>query len=90
MHAATLRLVKVFHQFNTVESPGGRNLLGGSFPLGGFPMLDTATTALLRAVLEEAREVVADLPADVLARTAAFLLLKDSRSSFEIEGEHPP
>lgn len=37
-----------------------------------------------------AREVVADLPADVLARTAAFLLLKDSRSSFEIEGEHPP
>lgn len=37
-----------------------------------------------------AREVVADLPADVLARTAVFLLLKDSRSSFEIEGEHPP
>lgn len=37
-----------------------------------------------------AREVIADLPADVLARTAAFLLLKDSRSSFEIEGEHPP
>lgn len=25
-----------------------------------------------------------------LARTAALLLLKDSRSSFEIEGEHPP
>jgi hypothetical protein len=37
-----------------------------------------------------ARAVVADVPADVLARTAAFLLLKDSRSSFEIEGEHPP
>lgn len=37
-----------------------------------------------------AREVIADLPADVLARTAAFLLLKESRSSFEIEGEHPP
>jgi hypothetical protein len=30
------------------------------------------------------------VPADVLARTAAFLLLKDSKSSFEIEGEHPP
>jgi hypothetical protein len=39
---------------------------------------------------ERARGAVADLPADVLARTAAFLLLKDSRSSFEIEGEHPP
>lgn len=25
-----------------------------------------------------------------LTRTAALLLLKDSRSSFEIEGEHPP
>lgn len=56
MHAATLRLVKVFHWFNTVECPGGRNLLGGSF--GGFPMLDTATTALLRAVLEEVCEGV--------------------------------
>jgi hypothetical protein len=39
---------------------------------------------------ERARNVVADMPAGVLARTAAFLLLKDSRSSFEIEGEHPP
>jgi hypothetical protein len=37
-----------------------------------------------------ARAVIAEVPADVLARTAAFLLLKDSRSSFEIEGEHPP
>lgn len=35
-------------------------------------------------------EVVAHLPADVLARTAAFLRLKHSRSSFEIEGEQPP
>ena len=30
------------------------------------------------------------MPADLLARTAAFLLLKDSRSSFQIEGEDPP
>jgi hypothetical protein len=52
-------------------------------------------TAALREFIkrnlpERAREVIADVPADVLARTAAFLLLKDSRSSFEIEGEHPP
>lgn len=38
----------------------------------------------------ETRRLVADVPADVLARTAAFLLLKDSRSSFQIEGEDPP
>ncbi|WOH53893.1 Fic family protein [Bradyrhizobium sp. sBnM-33] len=52
------------------------------------------TTALCeftsRNLSERARAVIADVPADVLARTAAFLLLKDSRSSFEIEGEHPP
>jgi hypothetical protein len=39
---------------------------------------------------ERARATVAKLPADVHARTAAFLLLKDSRSSFEIEGDDPP
>ena len=37
-----------------------------------------------------ARAVVADVPRDVLARTAAFLMLKDSRSSYAIEGERPP
>ncbi len=37
-----------------------------------------------------ARDAAAAIPKDVLARTAAFLLLKDSKSSFSIEGEHPP
>lgn len=37
-----------------------------------------------------AREIAAAVPRDVLARTAAFLLLKDSRSSYAIEGERPP
>src|ERR1700722_4882636 len=39
---------------------------------------------------ERAREVVSRAPRDLLARTAAFLLLKDSRSSYVIEGERPP
>lgn len=43
-----------------------------------------------RNLSDQARHLVADLPADLLARTAAFLLLKDSRSSFQIEGEDPP
>lgn len=43
-----------------------------------------------RDLAAAARRVVADVPADLLARTAAFLLLKDSRSSFQIEGEDPP
>ncbi len=38
---------------------------------------------------ERAREETRAIHPDVLARAAAFLLLKDSRASFEIEGEHP-
>jgi hypothetical protein len=57
------------------------------------PMI--AWTDALRAMTgrnlqARARAVVADVPADLLARTAAFLLLKDSKSSFAIEDEHPP
>jgi len=37
-----------------------------------------------------AQEAVTAVPRDLLARTAAFLLLKDSKSSFAIEGESPP
>lgn len=43
-----------------------------------------------RDLAAEARRLIAEVPADLLARTAAFLLLKDSRSSFQIEGEDPP
>ncbi|AYG62337.1 Fic family protein [Rhizobium jaguaris] len=43
-----------------------------------------------RGLGDEARQLIAEVPADLLARTAAFLLLKDSRSSFQIEGEDPP
>jgi len=39
---------------------------------------------------ERARVVVSEVPKDLLARTAAFLLLKDSKSSYVIEGEKPP
>ncbi|HTX38400.1 MAG TPA: Fic family protein [Bryobacteraceae bacterium] len=41
-------------------------------------------------LIQRAQEVVANVPNDILARTAAFLLLKDSRSSYAIEGERPP
>lgn len=39
---------------------------------------------------KQARERVGRTHPDVMARAAAFLLLSDSRSSFEIEGESPP
>ena len=43
-----------------------------------------------RDLAEQARRLVAKVPKDLLARTSAFLLLKDSKSSFKIEGEDPP
>jgi Fic/DOC family protein len=39
---------------------------------------------------ERARAAVSNVSADLIARAAAFLLLKDSRSSYVIEGERPP
>jgi hypothetical protein len=47
-------------------------------------------TEKLRAYVErdfaaKARAIVADISGDILARTAAFLMLKDSKSSFAIE-----
>lgn len=39
---------------------------------------------------QQARAVVGKISAGILARTAAFLLLKDSKSSYAIEGEAPP
>jgi hypothetical protein len=41
-------------------------------------------------LVHRAQEAVANVPKDILARTAAFLLLKDSRASYAIEGERPP
>jgi hypothetical protein len=38
---------------------------------------------------QHAQRAVAAVPKDLLVRTAAFLLLKDSRSTFAIEGERP-
>jgi hypothetical protein len=39
---------------------------------------------------KEAREVAGRTHPDVIARAAGFLLLDDSRASFQIEGEKPP
>lgn len=38
---------------------------------------------------ERARQVIGRAPSDIVRRAAAFLLLADSRASFEIEGETP-
>jgi hypothetical protein len=45
---------------------------------------------IAEGLAQRAKDIVANVPRDVLARTAAFLLLKDSKSSYAIEGESPP
>jgi len=44
---------------------------------------------LAQDLKERARVVVSEVPKDLLARTTAFLLQKDSKSSYVIEGERP-
>jgi hypothetical protein len=51
---------------------------------------ETLEQFISRNLPDRARETVAAVPRDLLARTAAFLLLKDSRASYAIEGERPP
>lgn len=43
-----------------------------------------------RALDEKARETVGRTGSHLVARAASFMLLADSRASFEIEGERPP
>ena len=42
------------------------------------------------ALREKANTVIDGVPHEIIGRAAAFLLLKDSRSSYAIEGESPP
>ncbi len=66
------------------------NLLG----TGRFSPIIRRTPALEEVMAldlsAKAREVVGRTGAHLVARAASFLLLADSRASFEIEGERPP
>ena len=89
-------------QFGCLKAPGGRiepyerrcrvidNLPGTP----DFCPLVFATSKLEALIDEDwpgkAREAIGKVSKDLIARTAAFLLLKDSKSSYVIEGEQPP
>jgi len=66
------------------------NLLG----TGGFCPVIRRTEALTEFINldlgTKARDTVGHTGAHLIARAASFLLLADSRASFEIEGERPP
>lgn len=51
-------------------------------------------TSLLKSLIEldlaqQIKVIIGKIHPDVMARTAAFLLLKDSKASYAIEGEKP-
>ena len=74
--------------------PVPRQRLRNNLPgVAGFCPLVHKTAALeqylARDLAGRAQHVLRGLHADVLVRTAAFLLLKDSKASFTIEGEQP-
>ncbi|QOZ36148.1 Fic family protein [Bradyrhizobium sp. CCBAU 53421] len=68
-----------------------RNNLPGTSDFCPLVFKTRALTEFVAQDLKErARVVVSQVPKDLLARTAAFLLFKDSKSSYVIEGERPP
>ena len=82
-------------QYGARALTSGRHRLKNNLPgTPDFCPLIFRTEGLDRLIALDLREraaaVVAALPKDILSRTAAFLLLKDSRSSYAIEGERPP
>ncbi len=97
-NAQTGRYVPVLNpamQWGTGGETAPRYRLHNNLPgTPEFCPLVFRTRALDHFIAEElprrAKAIVANLPRDVRARTAAFLLLKDSKSSYAIEGESPP
>jgi hypothetical protein len=82
-------------QFAAIGENSARHRVRNNLPgTPEFCPLVFKTAALDEFIAQDlkarARAVVDDLPKDLLARTAAFLLLKDSKSSYVIEGERPP
>ncbi|WP_299717378.1 Fic family protein [Tardiphaga sp.] len=82
-------------QFGGIGKNSARHRVRDNLPgTPEFCPLVFKTTALNEFIAqdwkERARAIVSEVPKDLLARTAAFLLLKDSKSSYVIEGERPP
>ena len=66
------------------------NLLGNGRFCPIIRRTETLTGFLEQDLAARARETVGRTGAHLVARAASFMLLADSRASFEIEGERPP
>ena len=66
------------------------NLLGNRDFCPIIRKTEALTDFVVRALGTKANDIIGHTGANVVARAASFLLLADSRASFEIEGEKPP
>ncbi len=66
------------------------NLLGGRAYCPVIRRTPALESFLARGLANKAAETVGRTSSGLVARAASFLLLADSRASFEIEGERPP
>src|SRR5215471_1927012 len=66
------------------------NLLGNGRFCPVIHRTSTLTSFIEQNLAARARETVGRAGAHLVARAASFMLLADSRASFEIEGERPP
>jgi len=83
------------HQFSIPGQRSSRHRVRNNLP--GTPAFCPLVfrTGVLNGFIREnlagrAQDTITPIPADIVARAAAFLLLEDSKSSFAIEGERPP
>ena len=90
-----VRVVDIEQQWSVEGENSPRHRVRNNLP--GTPafcplVFRTKTLAEFSAMdlAHRAQAAVADVPRDLLSRTAAFLLLKDSKSSYAIEGERAP
>ncbi|RZL16825.1 MAG: Fic family protein [Pedobacter sp.] len=79
---------------NQVFENSGRHRIKNNLPgVAGFCPLVRKTEKLERYISanldEKAKAVIGNIHNDILHRTSAFLLFKDSKASFSIEGENP-
>ncbi len=82
-------------QFGSSPMLSKRHRVRNNLPgVPGFCPLTRKTPALQKYIRQDLssriKALVGKIHPDVMARTAAFLLLKDSKASYAIEGEHPP
>jgi len=82
-------------QYPGLAEPSRRHRVRNNLPgvLNFCPLIrrtDKLDALMASQLKEKAAEALGQVHPDVLARAAAFLLLKDSKASYAIEGERPP